>query len=123
MAKFLFKKGNRVNVGRKPWNKGKHPEYVQGKNNSAWKGGMSMFRGYVLIRNTRHPFNHNGYVKRSRLVMEKKLGRYLKPLEIVHHINEIKNDDRPENLQLTTASGHVIIHKPRLKHGGTKVQK
>jgi hypothetical protein len=43
--------------------------------------------------------------------MEQHFGRYLRPEEVVHHINNIVNDDRPENLQLFESnSEHAKFH-------------
>ncbi len=79
-----------------------HPEANKGENNPRWKGGRTIDSyGYVLIHAPDHPYaNNRGYVKEHRLIMEQKIGRYLCPWEVVHHHNEIKDDNRPENLDL-----------------------
>lgn len=81
-----------------------------GEKAPGWKGGIIYKRGYVFIYNPTHPRHDQEYVKRSRLVMEKKLGRYLESWEFVHHINGIKDDDRIENLFLTKLAEHNHIH-------------
>lgn len=45
-----------------------------------------------------------------RVVAESMLGRPLVKGEVVHHINGIKTDNRPENLQVVTQSEHCKIH-------------
>jgi hypothetical protein len=73
-----------------------------GESNSNWRGGRTRHkRGYILLWAPDHPRTGNGsYVFEHVLVMEKMLGRYLLPGENVHHRNGVKDDNRPENLEL-----------------------
>ena len=89
-------------------------EWQKGKNNPSWKGGVRKdVHGYVHILMPKHPFANNvGYVRESRLMMEKKLGRYLFPKEVVHHLNGVKDDNSPENLTLFPNKGeHTSMHR------------
>lgn len=92
---------------------------MSGDKNPNWKGGRLIDKdGYILIYKPNHP-NKNaiGYVREHRLVMEKKLKRLLKMTEVVHHINNIKDDNRIENLMLfKTRSEHdKFEYKLRVK--------
>lgn len=84
--------------------------------NSRCKGYSKTIQGYVLVRKTEHPNNHNGYVKEHRLVMEFVLQRYLTPDEDVHHINGIKTDNSPDNLMLIKRSEHISLHNLKDKN-------
>lgn len=45
-----------------------------------------------------------------RMILEKKLGRKLRPNEVTHHLNGIMDDNRPENLVAMTRSEHIRLH-------------
>ncbi len=79
--------------------------------NPQWKGGKIKDRhGYILIKVCGHPCaNSLGYVREHRLVMEKKLGRYLKKGEVVHHVNHNKADNRSKNLVLYSSGGKHLV--------------
>lgn len=77
-----------------------------GIKSSNWRGGKIIVDGYYYTYSPEHPNKtKDKYVCEHRLVMEKKLGRYLDKSEVVHHINHNKLDNRIENLVLFHSSG------------------
>lgn len=88
----------------------KHPMGWSGDKARHWTGGVRKTgKGYVQRYCPGHPsikFGARKYVLEHRLVMEKQLGRYLGPNEHVHHKNGIRDDNRPENLELWVG-GHL----------------
>jgi hypothetical protein len=89
------------------------PPHLLGSESSHWKGGrLTTTQGYISVKITNHPnANSDGYILEHRLVAEQTIGRFLKNTEIVHHINGIKIDNRPENLYLFFSnSAHIKSH-------------
>lgn len=72
-----------------------------------------MNKGYIEVIKPEHPnARKNGSVLEHRLVAERKLGRYLKKTEVVHHIDENKTNNDEDNLIVfRTNADHVRFHK------------
>jgi len=80
-----------------------------GEGHPNWKGHAVDKSGYILVKSPDHPHaNHNGYVRQHRLVAEQMLGRFLERTEVVHHKNDDRSDNRPENLQVFRTNGEHL---------------
>lgn len=78
----------------------------------SWTGGrITDKNGYIQIYRPDHPCAVSGYILEHRLIMAETLGRPLTDAEEVHHKNEIRNDNRPENLDVMTKSEHSRLHR------------
>lgn len=95
-------------------------EHQTGSKNGMWKGGRVVAsNGYVLIRvgKDHHLADVRGYAYEHRIVAEGILGRRLLPGEQVHHRNEIKTDNRPENLEVCEGMADHKVHHRKSERG------
>ena len=104
---------------------------ISGKNHHLFKEGRvidNKHSDYILILTLTHPYRSKmNYIAQHRLVMEKHLGRYLKPViryksgkkkgmikehgELVHHIDMDKRNNDISNLSLcNSVSHHINVH-------------
>jgi hypothetical protein len=116
--KSEIKKGGGKYCGRSCF--GTHSQKDGGKN---LKTGKTFHKGYVQIWKPDHPYQMSGRVLEHRVVIEQKIGRYLRPDEQVHHINHIKNDNRIENLMVVSHKEHRKMHLKRYLFLGENLTK
>lgn len=117
----------------------KNPMYGKGLSGSAngmygkrgelcsnWKGGRKVRKdGYTLvIAPDNHPYpsdTNKGvkYILEHRLVMERHIGRYLEPTEVVHHIDGNPRNNDILNLKLyATQAEHI-----RTEHSNIRTER
>jgi hypothetical protein len=81
-----------------------------------WKGGIfQSLDGYIM-----QYVGDGNYKLQHKLIFEKKFGLIPKDC-VIHHKNEIKSDNRLENLELMKRSQHAIHHN--LGNKGTHIKK
>lgn len=67
-------------------------------------------KGYNWIYTMSKSFSYNGWEPEHRIVARFVSGRNLKENEVVHHINFIKEDNRPSNLLIMDDAEHRAYH-------------
>ena len=98
---------------------------LKGRRSNHWKGGVIKGGGgrrYVLEFVPDHPYaSKRGYVLRHRLIVERFLGRYLTPEEVVHHCDGNPNNNSLENLKVFTGFvEHMKTHHVAKKGVATR---
>ena len=67
--------------------------------------------GYIKVHDPLHPrANKNGRVMEHIKVITEKMGRQLKPGEVVHHIDGCRRNNSVENLIVLTHKAHMQHH-------------
>ena len=93
--------------------RGKYRRFISGHNGRGKpkKPKKPTSDGYELIYLPNHPFcQSDGYIRRHRLIMEKFIGRYLRPDEEIHHIDFNKENNHISNLQILSKEEHARLH-------------
>lgn len=90
------------------WNKGIENLAIRLEKHPFWKGGKNIMKsGYIRVRT-----EDKKYKLEHRIVMEEKIGRLLLGNEVVHHIDEDKKNNHPDNLMVfDNNSAHIKYHQ------------
>ena len=101
-----------------------HQFGLKGELNSSYKGLETFHNNYIYEYCPNHPKSgEDGRIRQHRLIIEKNYNLFdknyfelvdnfyvLKEIYDIHHINEVKTDNRLENLQILTRSEHTSLH-------------
>lgn len=73
-------------------------------------GAGTINYGYIYVRRGKRRMMEHRFVK------ETELGREITRAENVHHDNECRTDNRPDNLEVMTRGEHTALHWQRRRH-------
>lgn len=83
----------------------------RGEENPNFKGGRRLKAdGYIQIyQPNHHRATSQGYILEHILIWERVHGKQLPKDWVIHHLNGIKGDNRPENLVAMSRKKHYIV--------------
>ena len=89
----------------------------KGLDEQCWRGATRTNKdGYRLVYLPTHPHNKGQYVFEHRVVLERHLNINALPQgSVIHHKNEIPNDNRIENLEYFSCNGDHVKEHARLR--------
>lgn len=92
-------------------NNGRHPNFKTGI--------IKAHHKYVLVFVGKHHHlaDCRGYAYEHRINAEKKIGRRLKKGEFVHHIDEVKWNNDPDNLKVYPSRAHHFEQHRKINNG------
>lgn len=96
----ITKTNSESHMGQSPWNKA---------------------NGHITKDGYRQVWHKGKPIREHLLVAEKMIGRKLNKGEVVHHINGIGHDNRPENLRVFKSQSEHMKHHAALKALGVEV--
>lgn len=118
--------GGQTRIARRTYNKightkGQPQRYIKGHcppeprrmgEHYAWKGGKFHCGEYIMVKSPGHPNAYKrDYMLEHIIVAEKALGKFLPPSAEVHHVNEMKGDNRNNNLVICQDGAyHKALH-------------
>jgi hypothetical protein len=72
-----------------------------------WRGGRIHTNGYIKILKPDHPTSTaTGHILEHRYIWETTHNKLLPPNFVVHHLNGVRDDNRPENLVALPRNSH-----------------
>lgn len=91
--------------------------FKKGKENCNWKGGKHKTPlGYIQINMPEHHrASTNGYVFEHILIWEQTHQKPLPKGWIIHHLNGIRDDNRPQNLVAMPNNKHYLLLQAKAK--------
>lgn len=93
---------------------------ARGERSAQWKGGRYESKGYIHVLIATLPpevqelarkTTPREYILEHRAIAAVQMGRPLTKDDVVHHVNGVKTDNRPENLIVTPRADHSVEHR------------